>query len=365
MLELDGLSVLRAAKKKSAATAVILMTGFGSMDGAIAAIREGAFDNVSKPFKLEQIEAVVGRAAKHWEGLATEAMRRASRFFSKAASSTPRPRVLIGKSPKIVEVYKLVARAALSTSPVLLQGEGGTGKSMVARAIHENSERRTAKLVVWNGTAESSVRELATAVSEARGGTLYIEEVSSLNSSVQLELLHLLEQEDSEVRVIAATPVNLRDAATSGSFRDDLLYQLQVIRIELPPLRERIDDLAELVEAFLVRYSEKNRKNISHVADETLQLFKRYSWPGNVRELQHALERAVIMADSNVLQESDFLFSRKGNDAAEADTLKLNEVERAAVVKAIQLHNGNISKAAEELGLTRASLYRRMEKYGV
>jgi DNA-binding NtrC family response regulator len=135
--------------------------------------------------------------------------------------------------------------------------------------------------------------------------------------------------------------------------------------MQIPALYERVEDIPMLAIHFLNYYSKKYRKEILSMTPEAITKLKKYPWPGNVRELQHALERAVIMADSNVLQESDFLFSRKGNDAAEADTLKLNEVERAAVVKAIQLHNGNISKAAEELGLTRASLYRRMEKYGV
>ncbi|HZY79688.1 MAG TPA: helix-turn-helix domain-containing protein, partial [Cyclobacteriaceae bacterium] len=150
-----------------------------------------------------------------------------------------------------------------------------------------------------------------------------------------------------------------------GRFRQDLLYRINTVEIHIPPLAERVDDIPLLAGHFLNYYSRKYRKEVLSIATEAITKLKKYPWPGNVRELQHAIERAVIMADSATLQESDFLFSRKGNDAPTADTLNLDEVEKAAVAKAIQLHNGNISKAAEELGLTRASLYRRMEKYGL
>ncbi|NDD90891.1 sigma-54-dependent Fis family transcriptional regulator [bacterium] len=368
---------LQAAKRKSSATSVILMTGFGSMDGAIAAIREGAFDYVSKPFKLEQIEAVVQRAARHWESLATQAMRRASKHFSSKQQQPVSARELVGKSPRIVEVYKVVARAALSPSAVLLLGEVGTGKSMVARAIHQNSQRRGEKFVPWSGTALSSPADFKDRVTEARKGTLYIEEVSELSLPVQLELLRLLEDENALVRVIAATHANLAQLVQQGEFREDLLYQLKVVTIELPPLRERMEDLSELVEAFLIRYSEKNEKNISHVADETLDLFRKYSWPGNIRELEHAIERAVVMASSSVLFPEDFpglleASSRKaiepGSGASEpqasADT-SLEDLEKQHILRVLREVNYNKSKASEILGIDRVTLYRKASRYGI
>jgi len=150
-----------------------------------------------------------------------------------------------------------------------------------------------------------------------------------------------------------------------GKFRQDLLYRINTVEITIPPLCERVDDIPMLANHFLNYYAKKYRKNVLTISSEAIIKLKKYAWPGNVRELQHSIERALIMADSPALQESDFLFSRKRTDGPPSDTLNLDEVEKAAVVKAIQLHNGNISKAAEELGLTRASLYRRMEKYGV
>ena len=169
-----------------------------------------------------------------------------------------------------------------------------------------------------------------------------------------------------DIRLICATNMPLAQMVKEGKFRQDLLYRMNTVEVQIPALYERVEDIPMLANHFLNYYSKKYRKEVLSISPEAITKLKKYAWPGNVRELQHALERAVIMADSPTLQESDFLFSRKGNDSSsDPDTLKLDEVERAAVAKAIQLHNGNISKAADELGLTRASLYRRMEKYGI
>jgi transcriptional regulator with PAS, ATPase and Fis domain len=168
-----------------------------------------------------------------------------------------------------------------------------------------------------------------------------------------------------DIRLICATNMPLAQMVREGKFRQDLLYRINTVELTIPPLCERVDDIPLLAEHFLVYYSRKYRKPVTGISPDAMLKLKKYAWPGNVRELQHALERAVIMADSPALQESDFLFNRKSSPTTDADTLNLDEVEKAAVAKAIHLHNGNISKAAEELGLTRASLYRRMEKYGL
>ena len=168
-----------------------------------------------------------------------------------------------------------------------------------------------------------------------------------------------------DIRLICATNMPLNQMVKDGTFRQDLLYRINTVEVNVPPLAEHVEDIPALVNHFLNYYAKKYHKNVTSIAPQAMDKLKRYPWPGNIRELQHALERAIIMTDSAMLQESDFLFGRSSSPANGADTLNLDEVEKAAVTKALQMHNGNISKAAEELGLTRASLYRRMEKYGL
>ncbi|HMR57758.1 MAG TPA: sigma-54 dependent transcriptional regulator, partial [Cyclobacteriaceae bacterium] len=210
----------------------------------------------------------------------------------------------------------------------------------------------------------------------ANGGTLFLDEIGNLSMALQSKLLSALQSRqvtrvgsnqsiEVDIRLICATNMPLHQMVQEGKFRQDLLYRINTVEITIPPLSDRIDDIPMLANHFLNHYAKKYRKEVHTISAEAMNKLKKYPWPGNVRELQHAIERAVIMADSSTLQESDFLFSRKNSNDTAADTLNLDEVEKAAVVKAIQLHNGNISKAAEELGLTRASLYRRMEKYGL
>jgi transcriptional regulator with PAS, ATPase and Fis domain len=209
----------------------------------------------------------------------------------------------------------------------------------------------------------------------ANGGTLFLDEIGNLSMSLQSKLLTALQSrqitrvgsnqsQEVDIRLVCATNMPLHQMVKEGRFRQDLLYRINTVEIHIPPLGERVEDIPMLATHFLNYYSKKYRKEVLSIGPEAMTKLKKYAWPGNVRELQHSIERAVIMADSPALQESDFLFSRKGSDPV-SDSLNLDEVEKAAVAKAIQLHNGNISKAAEELGLTRASLYRRMEKYGI
>jgi transcriptional regulator with PAS, ATPase and Fis domain len=273
-------------------------------------------------------------------------------------------------------------------------GENGTGKELVARAIHQNSLRKDNSFVAVDmGAITETLFESELfghkkgAFTDAREdrpgrfelanhGTLFLDEIGNLSMNLQSKLLSALQLRqvtrvgsnqpmDVDIRLICATNMPLHQMVKEGKFRQDLLYRINTVEITIPPLCERIDDIPSLATHFLSYYSKRYHKEVVTISPEAISKLKKYPWPGNVRELQHAIERAVIMADSNQLQESDFLFNRKGNESSSLDTLNLDEVEKSAVVKAIQLHSGNISKAAEELGLTRASLYRRMEKYGL
>lgn len=378
MLELDGMAVLREVKRLRAGSAVILMTGFGSMEGAVEAIRDGAFDYVSKPFKIDELKAVVARGIKHWESL-----NRLKGSVALPAKLDVSSQGLIGKSPRIVEVYKTVARAAMSDSSVLISGESGTGKELVARGIHEHSARRKKSFIpVSCGALSESVLETELfgkgkgskgLFDEATGGTLFLDEIGDLSPALQVRLLRV----DGDVRLIGATRHDLESLVKAARFREDLFYKLKVISIELPALRHRIEDLPDLIHHFLARFAGKNQKPVSHVSDEAFSLLRSYSWPGNVRELEHAIERAVAMTSTPVLFPEDFPpeISRRGVSPEPAaiggstdpsgPASSLEEIEKAHILKVLQDVNFNKSKASEILGIDRATLYRKAQRYGI
>jgi DNA-binding NtrC family response regulator len=410
MLELDGMGVLREVKKTGSGSAVILMTGFGSMEGAIEAIQEGAFDYVSKPFKMDELRAVVARAVKHWESLHGVHGGRRDASFEKLEVAS---RAVVGKSPKIVEVFKVLARAALSTSTVLVIGESGTGKELVARAIHDNSPRRKKRFVAVNcgalaenlleselfghikGSFTGAIADKPGLFEEANEGTLFLDEIGDITPALQIKLLRVLQESEIkrvgsnshtrvDVRVIAATHHDLEQMVREGKFREDLYYRLKVISIELPPLRERMEDLPELIHVFLAKYAGKNQKPVSHVSEDALLLLRNYSWPGNIRELEHAIERAVAMTNSQVLFPEDFPpeISRRitnENSAGQSVSVEgspvgggapggsssLEEMEKNHILKVLQDVNYNKSKASDILGIDRATLYRKAQRYGI
>ncbi len=369
MAEMDGMAVLKQAQKINTRTAVILMTGFGSMEGAIEAIQEGAFDYVSKPFKMEQLKTLILRAKKHLESLESreslELLGRQNRGFEFA------PHSIIGRSPQIVEVYKTVARASLSQSPVLIQGESGTGKKLMARAIHKNSQRRTQAFVYLNSKDlihTDLEAEIKKNFEQAGGGTLFLDEIGDSSSFFQLKLLHFLEINETKVkvRVISSASKNLEIGVKFGKMREDLFYKLKVIFIELPPLRERTEDIAPLCEYFVARSSEKNKKQVSHISEEALARFLKYSWPGNIRELEHVIERAVALSNTKILFPEDFPdvveLKKPSQDLTPSS---LEQMEKAHILKVLQEVSFNKSKASEILGIDRVTLYRKAERFGI
>jgi two-component system, NtrC family, response regulator HydG len=389
----EGFEWLGVIKEKDPTAVVIMITAFGDVEMAVRALKEGATDFILKPWQNEKLIATISTAIKLKKSYnEVDKLKKAKQMLEEQISQPFKD--IIGQSQPIKDVFNLIDKVAKTDANILILGENGTGKELVARAIHQKSLRKDNSFVsVDMGAITETLFESELfghkkgAFTDARedrpgrfelanGGTLFLDEIGNLSMSLQSKLLTALQSRnvtrvgsntamEVDIRLICATNMPLLQMVKEGRFRQDLLYRINTVEMQIPALYERVEDIPMLAIHFLNYYSKKYRKEVLSMTPEAITKLKKYPWPGNVRELQHALERAVIMADSNVLQESDFLFSRKGNDAAEADTLKLNEVERAAVVKAIQLHNGNISKAAEELGLTRASLYRRMEKYGV
>jgi DNA-binding NtrC family response regulator len=390
MGEKDGMEVLRFFKKNAPETTVIMITAFGSIETAIEAIREGAYDYISKPFKLDEIRFTIQRALEQ-RRLVQENMHYRRELLDKYQFKN-----VIGRTPQMFQVYKTIAKVADTKSTVLLCGERGTGKELIARSIHYNSRRNNrafipvdcASLVETLIESElfGHVRGAFTGASsakkglfeEADGGTLFLDEVGNLNLSMQSKLLRFLQEHEIkrvggmesikvDVRIIAATNQPLEPLIKSGKFREDLFDRLNVVTITLPPLRERKEDIPFLANHFLQKFSEENHKNISHLSPEALEVLHRYSWPGNVRELEHTLERAVIFSIHPMILPEDlpkklFEENRTPEILIPEKPLSLRELEKRYALKVLQETGGNKKKASEILGIDRVTLYRILEK---
>ena len=402
MLEVDGHALLSHLNKSGSDSVVILMTGFGSLEGAMEAIHHGAFDYISKPFKPEEMLALVGRAARHWETTHSE-------IKGPVVDETSHVRrTIIGKAPRIVQVYKVMAKAALASSNILVTGESGTGKELVAKAIHDNSARRSRAFVTVNcgaltetlleselfghvkGSFTGSISNKRGLFDEADGGTIFLDEIGDITPALQVKLLRVIQEGEFkpvgstevrrvDARVIAATHRDLDLLVREGKFREDLYYRLKVILIDLPPLRDRIEDLSELAYFFLARYSNRAARRVTTVSKEAMALLYAYPWPGNIRELEHAIERATAMTNTTILYPEDFppeIVSFSGSPSASGELppmaklpaelpQSLEQMERAHIVRILQEVSFNKSKAADILGIDRATLYRKAQRYGI
>jgi two-component system, NtrC family, response regulator HydG len=389
----EGFQWLGQIKERDPDAVVIMITAFGDVEMAVRALKEGATDFILKPWQNEKLVATISTAIKLKKSYnEVDKLRKAKQMLEEQISQPFRD--IIGESVPLKEVFSLIDKVAKTDANILILGENGTGKELVARAIHQKSMRKDNSFVAVDmgaitetlfeselfghkkGSFTDAREDRPGRFELANGGTLFLDEIGNLSLSLQSKLLSALQSRqvtrvganqpiDVDIRLVCATNMPLHQMVKEGKFRQDLLYRINTVEITIPPLCDRVDDIPMLGTHFLNYYAKKYRKEVLSISPAAINKLKKYPWPGNVRELQHSIERAVIMADSPTLQESDFLFNRKGSDESSTDSLNLDEVEKAAVVKAIQLHNGNISKAADELGLTRASLYRRMEKYGL
>ena len=386
---LDGLQVIQRLAAIQPGVPVLVLTAFVTIDTAIEAIRAGAYDYLSKPFRMEEIKVVVRRAL--------EARRLASenRQYRRELEGLYNVRNLLGQSPQMVEVYKLVARVSGLDTTVLIQGETGTGKELAARAIHYASPRAGRPFVVVDCTAlpeglfESELfgherGEFTGALSTRRGlletsdgGTCFLDEIGDLSPTLQAKLLRVLQERairrvggnevlPVNVRIIAATNRDLGTRVAEGAFREDLYYRLNVVTIVLPPLRERSQDIPLLAQHFLEEYARAADKPTRGFAQETLAVLSGYHWPGNVRELEHAVERAVALSSSEVLVPEDLpdLLRRgpEGNLRLPTATMTLDQVKQWYVAKVLEEAGGNKVRAAEILGIDRGTLYRLLRR---
>ena len=370
MKQKSGFDLLRELKEKEKGkdrppTVVVLMTGFGSMEGALEALREGAFDYISKPFQLADLRTLIARAGKHAEFLRQSEQ---NPVRANAAMGATLAQSLVGRSPKIVEVYRTIARASLTASSVLIAGETGTGKALVARAIHENGNRKGKPFV--KVAAREDVDALEATLEGARGGTVLIEELVGLGAGEQSRILRAIETAGSsglDIRWIAGSRATAAELVRSETVRADLLDRLNIISIEIPPLRSRLDDLSELVSSFVARYAEKNGKAISHVSESAMRKLREYPWPGNIRELERVVERAVALSAGSVLEVEDFpdIVPPAARGAAAEPQASLESVEKAHIARVLSETGYNKSKASEILGIDRATLYRKAKLYGI
>jgi two-component system, NtrC family, response regulator AtoC len=393
----SGLEVTREAKALRPDVPIVVMTAFASMETAIEAIREGAFDYASKPMNLDELKHVVARAlAQGSAAPEAEQSRQAESLGS-----------VIGNSPAMVEVYKTVARVAQTKSTVLVLGESGTGKELVARAIHQHSPRARKPFIAIDcgampeslleselfgyvrGAFTGAILDRKGLFEEADGASCFLDEIGDVSATVQAKLLRVLQEGEVrrigsqkwfkvDVRVIAATNKDIAALVRAGTFREDLYYRLNVVSVQLPPLRERADDIAALAHHFLRKYAREADKSVTGFSDEALRVLRGYQWPGNIRELENAIERAVTLSSHRVLTADDLPMDvRQGlaaQDAAQvastlsgmfADAPTLEEVKKRYISHVLETNRGNLSRAAVILDVDRRSLYRMMDRYKI
>jgi len=398
----EGLTWLQRILEADADAVVVLMTAYTAVETAVEAMKLGAFDFVAKPWQNERLTATVRAAVQHRRSRIEAAeLKRQNREL---AAEINRPSDLIlGEAPAMRRLFELVAKAAPTDANVLILGENGTGKELVARELHRRSARAEGVFmsVDLGAVAESLIESelfghrkgAFTGASEHRigrfqaasGGTLFLDELGNLPRHLQGKLLTALERREVvpvganapvpvDVRVISATNAPRAELADEGTFRQDLLYRLNTVELTLPPLRERRDDIPLLADHFMRVYARKYNRAVRRIDDDALAAIIAYPWPGNVRALRHALERAVIMSDGQTLRLGDFPLPpaeapratpTPPPPAAETSGATLAELEKQAISQALARHAGNVTYAAQELGITRASLYRRMEKHGL
>ena len=391
-----GLDVLAHARAADPEMSVILMTAQASLQTAVRAVNEGAYYYLQKPFANDELLAICRRAAEA-RALKVENRRLKKEIRSRTNRTGDRP---VGGSPKFVEVLELAETVACTGSTVLISGESGTGKEVVARYIHELSDRSEAAFMSINcgalpeslleselfghvkGSFTGAVKDKDGLLVAASGGTFFLDEIGDMSPATQVKLLRAIQEREVipvgattavavDVRIIAASNRDLEEAILRGGFRSDLYYRLNVIQLHLPPLRERSEDIPLLVRHFLERRTDGNGAAPTVVSEEAIEILDRYEWPGNVRELENALERAVVVAQGSRIMPADLpdrvRETPRPRLAAEevAPNPTMEVVERAYIHWVLQAEGGNKSRAAEVLGIDPSTLYRKLNRYGI
>ena len=403
----DGLEVLLAAKKNNPKTEVIMLTGYGSVESAVKAMKNGAIDYLTKPIDSEELKLAIGRATER-QKLRSEVSRLRAEVEQKFT-----PGSIVATSDSMKRVLEMVARVAPTNAAVLIQGESGTGKELIARAIHQNSRRKDQPFIPINcgalpenlleselfghvkGAFTGAIQNKKGLFEEADGGTLFLDEIGETSPTTQVKLLRVLQDFEVrrvgsnvgvkvDVRIIAATNQRLQARIQEGGFREDLYYRLQVILMQLPPLRERREEILPLVEHYLQLNAQKTNGSLKGLSDDAKTALIEYSWPGNVRELANVVERAVILCRGETVEPEDFALTTGGSlladalrerneeaDKTQADKAEtvaafsgsLRDMERQWINDSLQRHSGKLDTAALELGLTPTSLSKKLKEH--
>ncbi len=395
---MDGIEVLKRLKKIDPHSVIIIITAYASVESAISAMKIGAFDYVQKPFKHDELLLTVERAIKH-KKLQEENLRLKDQLKRKFSFEK-----IIGKSKVMQEVFELIKAAAPTRSTILLQGESGTGKELVARAIHQNSDRASFPFITVNsgslppdlleshlfghvkGAFTGAVNLKKGLFEAAESGTIFFDEISSLNQETQSKLLRVMQEREFmrlggtkiikvDVRVVAATNSELEELVRQQMFRQDLFYRLNVIKIELPPLRKRKEDIPLLVKHFLDIYGKENKKQIEGISEDVLEILTSYDWPGNIRELENLIERAVVLTKTNLITRENlpaFVFSFQGENASITPTYQnlnlkegLQTFQKKAIITALKQSKGVQKNAASLLGVKPTTLNEMIKRLNI
>jgi two-component system response regulator HydG len=397
MLKVSGLEALDGIKTYNPAIPVIIMTAYSSVETAVEALKKGAYDYLTKPLDFDELRLTMERAMDHSQ------LKEENRLLRETLGSHFDRQNIIGRSTAMVKLLETVAQVAPSEATVLITGDSGTGKELIAGAIHFNSPRKDGPFVKVNCAAitetlleselfghEKGAFTGAHRLKEGRfrqadGGSLFLDEVSEMSLGMQVKLLRALQEREItrvggeevirvDVRVIAATNKDLIQEIESERFREDLYYRLNVVTLNVPPLKERKEDIPLLAQHYLNMFAEKNRKQIKGFTPQAMDQLLNYDWPGNVRELMNAVERSVVLSRSEYLDEQDLPLVIKGalsdeekspSRYAVPEDLPLEDVEKATILKTLEYTDGNKSEAARRLGITRKTLHKKLKKYGM
>ncbi len=396
MIKISGLEALTAIRAYNPAIPIVLMTAYASVETAVEALKSGAYDYLPKPLNFDELKITIERAMDHSD------LKEENRLLRESLDTQFDSQDIIGRSSSMVKVLETVAQVAPSEATVLITGESGTGKEIIAGAIHHNSLRKNGSYIKINcaaitetlleselfghekGAFTGAYKRKEGRFRLADGGSLFLDEISEMSMAMQAKLLRVIQEReitrvggekviDVDVRVMAATNKELMEEIESGRFREDLYYRLNVVSVNIPPLRDRREDIPLLAQHFLKMFSEKNNKEIKGFTPQAMDNFLKYGWPGNVRELMNAVERGVVLAQTEYLDERVLSVASKVEEF-EAEMISkngipgdipLDEIERVAILKALGLAEGNKSEAARRLGITRQTLLKKLKKYGV